>query len=211
MGPEAAYDFSVFAADLLAHLDDLGVERAVVAGVSMGAAVALRFALDHPERTRALALVRPAWIEVPMTDNLTPNVEVARLLRSLPAAQARAAFEASDDYRRVSAVSPHAGQSLLSQFTRPQAVERSVRLDRMPRSVPYRDPRELGAIASPTLVIACRRDPLHPVEFAETWAGLIPGARLEFVISSADDVARHRQDVRAAISTVLHALDPSID
>lgn len=207
VGPEASYDFGVFAADLLALLDDLGAGRAVVVGVSMGAGVALRFALDHPERTRALVLVRPAWIEVPLTENLAPYVEIAGSLRSMPTGEAIAAFQSSDQYKRVLSVSRHAGESLLSQFTRPKAVERAVRLDRMPRSVPFSDPAELSLLTRPTLVVGCPRDPLHPLDFAETWARLIPGASLELVSSSADDVLRHRREVRGAITGALRRLN----
>lgn len=48
------------AADLRSVLDDAGVERAVVLGHSAGGVVAMRFALDHPERTAGLVLVGTA-------------------------------------------------------------------------------------------------------------------------------------------------------
>lgn len=51
-GP-AAYDH---ADDLFALLDHLGIETAVIVGLSMGGEVALDFALDHPARVRALIL-----------------------------------------------------------------------------------------------------------------------------------------------------------
>lgn len=43
--------------DLRALLDTLGIERAVVVGLSLGGAVALDFVLRQPERVRALVLV----------------------------------------------------------------------------------------------------------------------------------------------------------
>ena len=42
----------MLAGDLLAVLDDRGIERAVLAGASMGAHTLVRFALEHPERVR---------------------------------------------------------------------------------------------------------------------------------------------------------------
>jgi 3-oxoadipate enol-lactonase len=45
------------AEDLAALLDRLGVDRAVVGGMSQGGFVALRFALSHPERTAGLVLI----------------------------------------------------------------------------------------------------------------------------------------------------------
>ena len=50
-----------FADDLAAFMDYLQVEKAVLGGISMGAAVALNAALHYPERCIALVLSRPAW------------------------------------------------------------------------------------------------------------------------------------------------------
>jgi 3-oxoadipate enol-lactonase len=43
--------------DLKGLLDHLGIERAVIGGMSQGGFVALRFALQHPERVAALILI----------------------------------------------------------------------------------------------------------------------------------------------------------
>lgn len=51
-----AYRPECFVADLASVLDAVGVERAVVGGLSMGAGVALRFALAYPERVSGLVL-----------------------------------------------------------------------------------------------------------------------------------------------------------
>jgi 3-oxoadipate enol-lactonase len=45
------------AEDLKGLLDHLGIERAVIGGVSQGGFVALRFALQHPERVAGLILI----------------------------------------------------------------------------------------------------------------------------------------------------------
>jgi pimeloyl-ACP methyl ester carboxylesterase len=56
--PEAAADYQpeCFVADLARVLDGDGAGRALVGGLSMGAGVALRFALAHPERVQGLVL-----------------------------------------------------------------------------------------------------------------------------------------------------------
>lgn len=51
------YAIGLAARDLAALLDALGVARASVLGYSLGGRLALRFALDHPERVAALVLV----------------------------------------------------------------------------------------------------------------------------------------------------------
>jgi alpha/beta hydrolase family protein/berberine-like enzyme len=55
--PADGYDVDQPAADVVAVLDDAGVQRAVVAGHSMGSIVAARLALDAPERVAGLVLM----------------------------------------------------------------------------------------------------------------------------------------------------------
>jgi pimeloyl-ACP methyl ester carboxylesterase len=54
--PAAGYHVRDFATDLAAFMDAIHIQTAVVAGHSMGSAVALRFAIDHPEHTLGLVL-----------------------------------------------------------------------------------------------------------------------------------------------------------
>ena len=50
----AAYTLSDLADDCVAVLDDLGIDRAHVLGVSMGAMIAQQLAIEHPERLLTL-------------------------------------------------------------------------------------------------------------------------------------------------------------
>ncbi len=60
-GTDRAYGYEHLAADLLAVMDEQGIDRALIAGASMGAGTAARFALEHPGRVHALALITPAY------------------------------------------------------------------------------------------------------------------------------------------------------
>ncbi len=51
-----AYEPQHFVDDVGAVLDACQLERAIIGGLSMGAGIALRFALQHPERVTALSL-----------------------------------------------------------------------------------------------------------------------------------------------------------
>lgn len=55
--PADGYEVADMAADVAALLDALNIERAVIAGHSMGAAIAGQFAADYPERTAGLVLM----------------------------------------------------------------------------------------------------------------------------------------------------------
>lgn len=59
--PKDEYSYAALAADLRAVMDDRGIDRAVLAGASMGAHTIVRFALDHPDRAAALVLITPAF------------------------------------------------------------------------------------------------------------------------------------------------------
>jgi 3-oxoadipate enol-lactonase/4-carboxymuconolactone decarboxylase len=55
--PDGEYSLSMLADDVVAVMHDAGVDRAAIAGVSLGGMVAMQLALDHPERVSALALI----------------------------------------------------------------------------------------------------------------------------------------------------------
>jgi 3-oxoadipate enol-lactonase len=59
------YALAAHEADLTRLLDGVGVERAHVVGVGLGAAIALRFTLHHPERVLSVTAVNPRlrWSE----------------------------------------------------------------------------------------------------------------------------------------------------
>ncbi len=57
------YSMPLFAEQVVALLDHLGLEQAVVGGTSLGANVALELAVRHPERVEGL------FIEMPVLDN----------------------------------------------------------------------------------------------------------------------------------------------
>ena len=62
IGAAEKFSFASFADDLWALLDHLDLQKAVVGGISMGAGVALNFALRYPERAVGLcSFGRPGW------------------------------------------------------------------------------------------------------------------------------------------------------
>jgi pimeloyl-ACP methyl ester carboxylesterase len=78
-GLEGPYGIERHAADALAVLDAEGLDRAVVAGHSMGAYVATRLAADHPDRVRALVLV-DGGLALPVPAGTDPDVALAATL-----------------------------------------------------------------------------------------------------------------------------------
>ncbi len=52
--PVGDYSLEMLAQDVLVVLDDAGLERVAIAGVSLGGMIAMELAFDHPERVAAL-------------------------------------------------------------------------------------------------------------------------------------------------------------
>lgn len=190
-GDIAKLNFPTMAADVLALLDHLSIEKAVVGGVSMGAAIALAFCLANPERTLAAILNRPAWLNQPEPPNLAMFPAIAAIIQEAGVDQARRRFEQSRIYAEWIEQYPP-GATMLEGFfagRTPEAIVAAYQA--IPRSVPYRSPVELQSIATPVLVLANRRDPLHPFEYAETLARAIPNAKFKEFPSKTEGLEMH--------------------
>lgn len=64
--PTGAPDLVMFSEQLLRVMDHCGIERAAIAGFSLGGMIARRFALDHPERLSALLILHSAHDRTPL-------------------------------------------------------------------------------------------------------------------------------------------------
>ena len=192
-------DLRVFAGDIVRLLDHIDVDRAVVGGISMGAAVALRVALDAPARVTALALSRPALGCQPVA-HLQAYEEVARLLRRYGREEGARRFAMTAIFAELAAESRIAGESLLAQFSEPRALDSLARLDRIPYQHPYQELAELSAIGVPTVVMGQRLDPLHPYQLALDIAAAIPGAQFCDLTPKLIDANRHDLDTRRALA-----------
>ncbi|HEX4914777.1 MAG TPA: alpha/beta hydrolase, partial [Vicinamibacterales bacterium] len=77
--PDSAYTIPGFAADLVAFLDALAIDRAVLVGHSYGSFVARRAAIVAPERVAALALIGTG-----ASTKITGADDLRAALRTLP-------------------------------------------------------------------------------------------------------------------------------
>ena len=192
-----------FADDLLAFLDSLDISRAVIGGISMGAAVALNFTLRFSNRVRGLILSRPAWLIGPMLRNAEIYSYIAQLIRQHGVESGLEHFQESECYRETLHESPTAAKSLVGQFETERAAETVVRLERISSDAPLCDLQELAAISVPTLVLANRRDPIHPFDYGEVLAREIPQAEFKELTSKSENKERHDAEVQTFIETFL--------
>jgi pimeloyl-ACP methyl ester carboxylesterase len=176
----SAYGYELLAADLVAVLDELQLERAVLAGASMGAHTALALALSAPDRVAGLVLITPSFDPAAPRDeeSLAGWDALARGLRD----GGVEGFVRAYDFGKVPDAMRATIETVLRQrlgaHEHPLAVADA--LEAVSRSHPFEQIEELSALGAPTVVVGSRdeADPGHPLAVAELYAKAIPGAQL---------------------------------
>jgi pimeloyl-ACP methyl ester carboxylesterase len=174
------YEYADLAGDLAAVLDAQGLARAVVAGSSMGAATAARFALEHPERVEALVLITPAY-RGPGQLGAEALAHWDGLAAALAAGDVEAfvdASGASDLPERWREPARLATRQRIERHRDLGAVARALHV--VPRSRAFAGLDELERLELPALVIGTRdeADPGHPLATAEEYARRLPQGKL---------------------------------
>ncbi|WP_422062143.1 alpha/beta fold hydrolase [Sphingopyxis sp.] len=209
----SAYTLADMAADGMALLDHLGIDRAHIVGASMGGMISQHIAARYPARVLSLTSV--------MSTTGNPRLpraqkEAMRVLANRPmAGDAEAMIAYSVNAARVigspgyPAAEERLQRRVRNDFERgwyPQGVARQ-----MAAIVADGDRRSmLKSIAAPTLVIHGEADPLVPIAGGRDTAENIPGARLltipgmghdlplALVDTLADAIAEHARGVAVA-------------
>jgi lipase len=101
--PESGYGLEAHARDVIRVLDHLGLQQVVILGHSMGGFVALKVALSHPHRVRALVLLDGGWPRVEVSpEEMSEELkqEAAAIEEGLERAFRRLdmTFESPEDY-----------------------------------------------------------------------------------------------------------------
>lgn len=146
--------------------------RIVVAGISLGAAVAARWASVNPAATAALALALPAWTGDPAGSPAARSAEfTARSLREVGLEAVTTAMTSSSPEWLARTL----GRSWASQWPAlPDALDEAARH----RSLEL---GELAHIDLPAVVVGAVDDPVHPIEVAQDWARTLPNCALRTV------------------------------
>lgn len=203
--PEGPFSIAQFADDLASVIQTLP-GPAILGGISMGAAIALRLAVIRPKLVRALCLVRPAWADAPAPENLGPNAEVGSLLAAMPAEAARAAFLQSPTAERLRLGSPDNLASLLGMFAgKPQQVTAAL-LAAISADGPGVTASEIAALRVPAMICGAAEDMIHPAAMAEALARAIPGAQYRLLPPKAPDKSAHIRALHTALSGFLTEL-----
>jgi pimeloyl-ACP methyl ester carboxylesterase len=174
------YGYDELGRDLEAVLDGLGIDRAVLAGASMGAHTILWLALRAPQRVAGLVVITPGYDPATQDD----QVRLARwdaLADGLERGGVEgfvAAYGEPDVPEAWRETVLRVIRQRLALHEHPGAVADALRA--VPRSRPFGELGELGAIERPVVVVASEDevDPGHPRALAEAYAAAIPASRL---------------------------------
>jgi 3-oxoadipate enol-lactonase len=178
-GP-SQYEYPDLIRDLEAVLAGLSLERPVLAGSSMGAATAMAYALQRPERVAALVQITPAYDGSPRT---APALLEAweRLADGLERGGVDGFVAAAGHERlpeRWREAADLATRQRIERHLDLQAVADAIRVVPQSRAFDGLDPLE--ALELPVLVVGSRdeADPLHPLAVAGEYAERLPRAEL---------------------------------
>jgi len=178
--PAPRYEYADLVADLEAVLDHLEIERAALVGSSMGAATAVAFTLEHPERVPALVQITPAYTGYARTGDVDGEVwekladaldggvdefvEVAQPPQSLP--------------ERWREVAREATRQRMERHEHLDAVGQALR--EIPQSVAWKGLEALSSLEVPVLIVGSQddADKLHPLGIAEEYRRKLPNAEL---------------------------------
>jgi non-heme chloroperoxidase len=203
--PPSRYDASTFAADLAAFMNALGIERAFIAGHSMGSLVAQRFAIDCAERTLGLVLLGAFG-------TLKGNTGVEELWReSVAMLKDPVDPELVRDFQEstlAKPVPPDFFEMIVAETLKvPAHVWRSALRNLLDDD--FSD--EAGKISTPSLIVWGDKDPLCLQAEQEALRAMIRGSRLVAHVGSGH--SPHWEDpqrVAADIVTFVCATDRSL-
>jgi pimeloyl-ACP methyl ester carboxylesterase len=175
--PATDYDYASLAADLETVLDDRGIDRAVLAGASMGAHTVVRFALDHPERVSELVLIVPAFdpdadLDMTRWNRLADGLRTGGIDGFIGAGTAN---QLPEKWRETAV---RITRRRMEEHEHLGAVADA--LGKVPCSRPFERWEDLARIEAPTVVVASHdeADPEHPYAVASAYATTMPAARL---------------------------------
>jgi pimeloyl-ACP methyl ester carboxylesterase len=175
--PPGPYSMEQMAGDAIAVMDDLGIDRAHVLGISMGGAIAQHVALKVPERIRSLVLAATwcqpnQWLErLGEIGGQVSQLGQQAFGRSVPLwlFTPKLVIHQPDVVNMI--------EQMMLAFEPPAET-----FTHQMAAVKEHDTREqLHQITAPTLVLGAKRDFMVPPELADVVHQSIPGSRFELL------------------------------
>jgi len=165
-----ALSFESLASDVEVLLDELGVDRAFVGGVSSGSGIALRFALTRPGRIAGLALVKPVYAgeERGYTEQQKASFEMMDAVASRAVDEGVQVLSAL--YKDLPSPIREKALAMVEHFDAASVVATSYFV--ASGKQPFTSAADLKSLDLPVLLVR-GDDPLHPSEVSDLYAANI--------------------------------------
>lgn len=174
-----------------------------VAGISMGAGIALRLALQVPDWVEKLLLIRPAWLDQPQPPNLDILSRLGSYWRDHSVRQTQNWLLNDSAFLQLQRESPACAESVVGQLRRPHPALAARTLYEMTDSAPITTRTEMQVVHVPTVVVGSANDPLHPLSLAEMWANWLPNAQFHEVPSRYEQPAEYLRQIQQQLGAFL--------
>lgn len=178
--PDGKYDIGSYVRFVVALMDTLQIQRAVVAGNSLGGYVAWKTAVDHPERVSTLILVDAAGYaydsqSVPIAFRLARNPLTAPLIQRL-SSRRTVASSVRNVYGDPSKVTPELVERYYELTLR--EGNRAAIAARFAQVEPGEFAAQIAKVRQPTLILWGGQDRLIPVDYGRQFQRDIADSRL---------------------------------
>lgn len=155
-----SYGLQTWVDQLLGFLDALGLSRVCLVGNSFGGAVALRFAVTHPDRVRRLVLMGSVGVPFPITEALDavwgyePSLDAMRRMLDHFAHSRELVTDELAHVRYEASIRPGFQESFAAMFPAPR--QRWVDALSTPDE-------QIATVTQPTLIVHGRDDKVIPL------------------------------------------------
>ena len=200
---DCVLSFDQFAEDSIAILDDMGIEKANVGGLSMGAGISINIALRFPERVNKLVLLRPCWLSEKKPEHLQLVGFVGQWIEQFGTDKARSLLHDHAVYKELAERLPKVAISIDFLFTRPHFFSHTAVLYCMWQDAPFSNLESLSRITNETLVLCTTRDELHPIPVAQAIDRHLPSSRMLQLPPRYDQPREYGLELNRAIADFL--------
>jgi pimeloyl-ACP methyl ester carboxylesterase len=176
--PEGVYSTELLADDVAAFMQAMGIQKAHISGLSLGAAIGMWLAAKYPDRVRSLSL-HSGWTKTdPFITTVVEGWQVtAKALGSVPEMVILGIFPWCFT-PELYAAKPEYIQSL-ADFVRSRPAQPLAAFLQQSNAVMAHDVEtQLGRVGAPTQITFGRHDLLTSTRFAERMKGSIRGSEL---------------------------------
>ena len=174
-----------------------------IVGISMGAGLAVRLALQSPDWVDKVMLVRPAWLDQPNPPNLAILHQLGTYWRDHSTEQTHKWLMDNELFCQLQHKNPACAESVVGQLKRPNPALAAQTLREMTAHAPVDTLADAYAMQVRAVVLGSANDPLHPFSMTRTWAEQLPNATFHEIPSRYQQPAEHLLHLQQHLCTFL--------